>query len=142
MKDTIISVSNLSKVYQTGSVKTVALSDINLKVDKGDYVEVAKGTELCPGVILDKLRRIHDPENVYWRVTSKARANGTQAVSAIVLESLYDRKSGKTTIKESRYDEDYATFFKRSPEQKEMLFMISPKDGRMEETVEICKKKK
>ena len=111
-------------------------------VDKGDYVEVAKGTELCPGGILDKSKRIHDPENVYWRVTSKARANGTQAVSAIVLESLYDRKSGKTTIKESRYDEDYATFFKRSPEQKEMLFMISPKDGRMEETVEICKKKK
>jgi hypothetical protein len=111
-------------------------------VDKGDYVEVAKGTELCPGVILDKSKRIHDPENVYWRVTSKARANGTQAVSAIVLESLYDRKSGKTTIKESRYDEDYATFFKRSPEQKEMLFMISPKDGRMEEIVEICKKKK
>jgi len=40
MKDTIISVSNLSKVYQTGSVKTVALSDINLKVDKGDYVAI------------------------------------------------------------------------------------------------------
>jgi len=111
-------------------------------VDKGEYVEVAKGTELCPGVILDHSKLMLDPENVYWRVTSKMRANGTQAVSAIVLESLHDGKSGMTTIMERRYDEDYATFFKQSPEHKGMFFMISPKDGRMEETVEICRKKK
>jgi hypothetical protein len=111
-------------------------------VDKGEYVEVAKGTELCPNAILEKSKGMLDPENVYWRVTSKVRANGTQTVAAIVLESLYDRKSGETTIKERRYDEDYATFFKRSPEQKGMLLMISPKDGRVEATVEICRKKK
>lgn len=83
-----------------------------------------------------------DPENLYWRVTSKVRANGTQTVVAVVLETQYDRQSGETTIKERRYDEDYATFFKRDPEHKGMLLMISPQDGRVEATVEICRKKK
>jgi len=73
---------------------------------------------------------------------SKARANGTQTVATFVRESLCDRKSVETTIQESRYDEDYATFFKRDHEHKEMLLMISPKDGRVEATVEICGKKK
>jgi hypothetical protein len=111
-------------------------------VDKGEYVEVAKGTKLCPNVILEKSKGMLDPENVYWRVTSKIRANGTQTVAAVVLETQYDRKSGETTIKERRYDEDYATLFKRSPEHKGMLLMISPQDGRVEATVEICGKKK
>jgi hypothetical protein len=111
-------------------------------VDKGEYVEVAKGTKLCPNVILEKSKGMLDPENVYWRVTSKVRANGTQTVVAVVLETQYDRKSGETTIKERQYDEDYATFFKRSPENKGMLLMISPQDGRVEATVEICGKKK
>jgi len=83
-----------------------------------------------------------DPENLYWRVASKARANGTQTVTAFVLESLYDRESGETTIKERRYDEGYATFFKRDPERKGMLLMMSPQDGRVEATVEVCRKKK
>jgi hypothetical protein len=111
-------------------------------VDKGEYVEVAKGTKLCPNVILEKSKGMLDPENVYWRVTSKVRANGTQTVAAVVLETQYDRKSGETTIKEHRYDEDYATFFKRDPERKGMLLMISPQDGRVEATVEVCRKKK
>jgi hypothetical protein len=51
-------------------------------------------------------------------------------------------RRGETTIKERRYDEDYATFFKGSPEYKGMLLMISPKDGRVEAAVEICRKKK
>ena len=111
-------------------------------VDKGEYVEVAQGTKLCPNVILEKSKGMLDPENVYWRVTSKARANGTQTVAAVILETQYDRKSGETTIKEGRYDDDYATFFKRSSEHKGMLLMISPQDGRVEATVEICRKKK
>lgn len=88
-------------------------------VDKGEYVEVAQGTKLCPNVILEKLKGRLDPENVYWRVTSKVRANGTQTVATFVLEVLYDRKSGETTIKERRYDEGYATLFKRSRSTKE-----------------------
>jgi len=111
-------------------------------LDKGEYVEVAKGTKLCPNVILEEPKGMLDPENLYWRVASKARANGTQTVTAFVLESLYDRESGETTIKERRYDEDYATFFKRDPERKGMLLMISPQDGRVEATVEVCRKKK
>ena len=76
---------------------------------------MAKGTKLCPNVILEKSKGMLDPENVYWRVTSTIRAIGTQTVAPVVLETQYDRKSGETTIKERRYDEDYATFFKRSP---------------------------
>lgn len=111
-------------------------------VDRGEFVEVVKGTKLCSNAILEQSKRIFDPENVYWRVSSNVRANGTQTVAAFVLETLYDRKSGETTIAERRYEEDYATFFKRSPEHKGMFLMISPRDGRVEATVEICKKKK
>ena len=111
-------------------------------VDKGEFVEIAKGTKLCSNAALEKSNGIFDPENVYWRVSSKVRANGTQTVAAFVREALYDRMSGDTTITERRYDEDYATFFKRSPEHKEMFLMISPKDGRVEATVGICGKKK
>jgi hypothetical protein len=111
-------------------------------VDRGEFVEVAKGTKLCSNAILEESKRIFDPEDVYWQVSSKVRANGTQTVVAFVLETLYDRKSGDTTIKERRYGEDYATFFKRSPEHKGMFLMISPKDGRVEATVELCTKKK
>lgn len=111
-------------------------------VDRGEYVEVARGTELCANVDLESSKVMLDPEKLFWRVTSRARANGTQTVAAFVLETLYDRKSGETTIKERRYDEDYATFFKRAPAHKGMLLMVSPKDGRVEATVEICEKKK
>ncbi len=55
---------------------------------------------------------------------------------------IYDSKSGDTTIKETLYQEDYATFFKRDPEHKGMLLMISPEDGRVEAIVEVCEKKK
>ena len=118
------------------------MSGVAQFVDKGEYVEVAQGTKLCPNVILEKSKGRLDPENVYWRVTSKVRANGTQTVATFVLEVLYDRKSGETTIKERRYDEDYAMLFKRSQEHKGMLLMISPKDGQVEATVEICEKRK
>ena len=111
-------------------------------VDKGEYVEVAKGTKLCSNVILEKSKGKLDPEKFFWRVTSSVRTNGTQTIAAFVLETVYDRQSGETTIKESRYDEDYATFFKRDPEHKGMLLMVSPQDGRVEAIVETCKKKK
>ena len=65
----------------------------------------------------------------------------TQAVDSIALESSYDRKSGETTIEERQYD-SYATLFKRAPEHKGMLLMVSPRDGEVEATVEICSKKK
>ena len=110
-------------------------------VDEGEYVEVAKGTRLCSNVILEKSKGKLDPEKFFWRVTSNVRTNGTQTIAAFVLETVYDRQSGETTIKESRYDEDYATFFKRDPEHKGMLLMVSPQDGRVEAIVEMCKKK-
>jgi hypothetical protein len=110
-------------------------------VDKGEYVEVPKGTKLCPNVILAKSKGMLDPENLYWRVTSKVRANGTQTVDAFVLESSYDRQSGDTKIKERR-DDNYATLFKRDLEHKGMLLMVSPRDGEVQAIIEICKKKK
>lgn len=117
------------------------LSAFSQFVDKGEYVEVAKGTKLCPNVILAKSKGMLDPENLYWRVTSKARGNGTQTVDAFVLENSYDRQSGDTIILERR-DDHYATLFKRDPEHKGMLLMVSPRDGEVQAIVEICKKKK
>ena len=70
------------------------------------------------------------------------RSNGTQSVTAFVQEEVYDTKSGDTSIKETLYREDYATFFKRDPEHKGMLLMISPQDGRVEAIVEVCEKRK
>jgi hypothetical protein len=43
---------------------------------------------------------------------------------------------------ENPYDEDFATFFKRAPEHKGMLQMISPQDGTVQAIVEICGKGK
>ena len=111
-------------------------------VDRGGYVEVSKGVKLCTNAILDTSNGMLDPENRFWRVTSKARVNGTQTVDAFVLERSYDRKSGETTIDERQYDDNYATLFKRAVEHKGMLLMVSPKDGQVEATVEICGKKK
>jgi hypothetical protein len=111
-------------------------------IDKGEYVEVKKGTTLCPSAALGVLSGSVDRNRVFWKVTSRPRANGTQSVTALTRESVYDRKSGDTTIVETRYDEDYATFFKRVPLHKELLVMISPQDGRSQATVEICLKGK
>lgn len=111
-------------------------------MDRGEYVEVSKGVRLCSTATLNTVEETLDPKNRFWRVTSKARANGTQTVDAFVLESSYDRKSGETTIEERQYDDDYATRFKRVLEHKGMLLMVSPRDGQVEATVEICQKKK
>ena len=109
---------------------------------KGPYTEVAKGTRLCSDAILDESRGVRDPGKVFWKVISRPRVNGTQTVAAFVRETIYDRQSGDTKIRESRYDEEYATFFKRDPERKGMWLMISPEDGKVEATVAICSKKK
>lgn len=36
----IIQVSHISKIYQTGTVKTVALSDVSFEIKKGDFVAI------------------------------------------------------------------------------------------------------
>lgn len=111
-------------------------------VDRGEYVEVLKGVKLCSNFTLDVKSGIVDPEKRLWRVTSKPRANGTQTVSAFVLERAYDRQSGETSIQERRYEDNYAMRFKRASEHKDMLLMISPQDGQVEATVELCRKTK
>jgi hypothetical protein len=83
-----------------------------------------------------------DPGRIFWKVTSQRRSNGTQTISAFIREEVYDRLSGDTKSKEARYDEDYAVLFKRDPAHKGMIFLISPKDGRIEATVQVCKKEK
>ena len=109
--------------------------------DRGDKVEVEKGTKLCSNIAMETAKGSLDPGRVFWKVTSKMRSNGTQTVAAFVHEKIYDSKSGDTRSKESLYQEDYATFFKRDPEHKGMLLMISPQDGRVEAIVEVCGKK-
>lgn len=111
-------------------------------LDRGEYVEVSKGVKLCSPATVGAKSAILDSEKRFWRVTSKPRVNGTQTVEVFILESAYDRKSGETTIEARPYDEGYATRFKRATEQKGMLLMVSPRDGEVEATVEICKKAK
>ena len=101
-----------------------------------------KGARLCSNVKIEQAKGSRGPDRVYWLVKSKMRSNGTQSVSAFLQEDNYDTKSGDTSIKETVYQENYATFFKRDPEHKGMLLMISPQDGSIEAVVELCKKKK
>lgn len=110
--------------------------------DKGKYVEVKKGTRLCSSIAVDGVRGTLNQRPIFWRVTSAIRANGTQTVSALVHETVYNRSSGDTITVENSYDENFATFFKRVPEHKGMLQMISPQDGTVQAIVEICGKGK
>ena len=111
--------------------------------DKGAHVEVNKGTRLCSSIGVDGVSRTADLRGIFWRVTSPMRVNGTQTVSALVHETIYNRQSGDTTTIESAYpDENFATFFKRAPQHKGKLQMISPRDGSLQAIVEICRKDK
>jgi len=111
--------------------------------DKGDHVEVKKGTTLCSSFAVDGVPRTADLRRTFWRVMSPMRVNGTQTVSALIHEAVYNRQSGDTTTVESAYpDEKLATFFKRDTEHNGMLQMISPQDGSLQAIVEICQKGK
>ncbi len=110
--------------------------------DRGDRVEVKKGTRLCSSIAVEGVRSNFDRRTIFWRVMSPMRVNGTQSVSALVQETVYNRQIGDTTIVENPYDEDFATFFKRAPQHKGMLHMISPRDGSLQAIVEICPKGK
>ena len=110
--------------------------------DRGDHVEVRKGTRLCSSLASDGVRETLNRRPIFWRVTSPIRANGTQTVSALVHETVYDRSSGDTTIVENPYEENFAIFFKKDPEHKGMLQMLSPRDGSIQAIVEICPNEK
>ena len=110
--------------------------------DKGDHVEVKKGTRLCSSIAVDAVRQTLNQRPIFWRVTSPIRANGTQTVSALVHETVYNRSSGDTTIIENPYEENFAVLFKSDPEHKDLLQMISPRDGSIQAIVEICPKGK
>jgi hypothetical protein len=110
-------------------------------VDKGEHVEVVKGTSLCSNITMEQAKGSLDPGRIFWKVTSRRRANGTQTISALIQEQVYDRLNGDTNTKEARYDEDYAIQFKRDPAHAGMIFLVSPQDGRIEATVEVCKKR-
>jgi hypothetical protein len=108
--------------------------------DKGDLVEVRKGTKLCSSLAVDGVSGSFNQRRVFWRVTSRMRVNGTQTVLALVYERVYNRESGDTITVEKAYpDEDFATFFRRAPERKGMLEMISPRDGSVQAIVETCR---
>ncbi len=111
-------------------------------VDKGDYVQIAKGTQLCSNFTMDQAKGSLDPGRIFWKVTSAMRSNGTQTVSAFINEMVYDRSSGDTKVTQRKYDQDYAIFFKRDPTHEGMVLLISPQDGRIEATTEVCQKKK
>lgn len=112
-------------------------------VDIGSYVEVKQGTTLCSKITVDEAKRF-DPDRyrTFWRVMGPMRTNNTQSVGAYMLETMYDRESGNTTIKETHSPKGYfATFFKRDPEHEDMLLMISPPDGKTLAIVGVCSKR-
>jgi hypothetical protein len=111
-------------------------------IDRGNQVEVVKGTRLCLNLAMQQPKGTLEPALIFWKVTSQRRSNGTQTVSAFVQEEVYDRFSGDTKLTEARYDENYAVLFKRDPAHKGMVFLISPKDGHIEATVEVCGKRR
>ena len=45
--------------------------------DKGDHVEVRKGTRLCSTMGGEGVRETLNRRPIFWRVTSSIRANGT-----------------------------------------------------------------
>ena len=111
--------------------------------DKGDHVEVKKGTRLCSSIAVDGVRGTLNQRPIFWMVTSSMRVNGTQTVSALVHETVYNRQSGDTTTVENAYpEENLAVFFKRATKHNGMLQMISPQDGNLQAIVEICRKDK
>ena len=111
--------------------------------DKGNHVEVRNGTKLCSSIAVDGVPRTAVLRRVFWRVTSSMRINGTQTVSARVHETFYNRETGDTTTVDNAYpDENLATFFKKAPDHKGMLQMISPQDGSLQAIVEICRNDK
>ena len=71
--------------------------------DKGDHVEVKNGTRLCSSIAVDGVQRTVDQRRIFWRVRSPMRVNGTQTVSALVYESVYNRQSGDTTTVENAF---------------------------------------
>src|ERR1044072_8221076 len=71
--------------------------------DKGDRVEVRKGTKLCSNVKMEQAKGSRDPGRVFWVVKSKMRSNGTQSVVAFVQEEFYDTKSGDTSIRSEEH---------------------------------------
>ena len=70
------------------------------------------------------------------------RSNRTQTVESLTQETAYEPESGEMRRSERKSRESYATFFKRDPEHKGMLLMISPEDGRVQAIVEVCQKRK
>ncbi len=124
----------------TGGVPIRSWAEVSHQ--NGDSVEVKKGTKLCDHVVPSRTAEASALDNKFWRVTSLRRANGTQTVSAFVLERVYDRKSGNTTWLERLYDEGYAMRFQRDPDHAGVLFMINPEDGQVEASVGVCQKAK
>ena len=111
-------------------------------LDKREHVEVVIGTRLCSNTVMEQAKGTIEPGRIFWKVTSPRRSNGTQTISAFIQERVYDRLSGDTKVRETRYDEDYAILFKSDPAHIGMIFLVSPKDGSIEGTVEVCPKKR
>src|SRR5206468_1614735 len=80
----------LKLLYLLVSAMVIALPAAGLAQfsDKGDHVEVKKGTALCSNISIEGVRDALDQRRVFWRVTSPMRVNGTQDVSALVHETV------------------------------------------------------
>ncbi len=110
-------------------------------IDKGDYVEVKKQTKLCSNVERETKEGAEYPARAFWMVTSKMRANHTQAVESFTQEKLYDRESGETKVSERESRENYATFFKRDLDHKGCFSWLAPKTAALKLQLESVEKR-
>ena len=104
-------------------------------IDRDHYVEVKKRTKFYSDVDRERKKGSQYPGREFWVVTIKMRSNRTQTVESFTQETVYDRESGEKRLRERKSRENYATFFKRDPDHKGMLLMLSPEDGSVEATV-------
>jgi len=59
----MIALSNIEKVYQTRTIETVALNQINLKVDKGEFLSVMGPSGCGKSTLLNIMGLLDEPSN-------------------------------------------------------------------------------
>ncbi|MFZ8201764.1 ABC transporter ATP-binding protein [Alteromonas portus] len=71
MRDLVIELQGISKVYETEDVETHALSDVSLSIYKGDYVSIAGPSGCGKSTLLSILGLLDTPSKGSYKVENK-----------------------------------------------------------------------